>query len=72
MLIHFKNEKLRRFLFYLDQNTTKGDVKRERVYKSGGHVEETPPMNAPNWTKSGYDGPLKSPVREAISKYTSK
>ena len=71
MLIHFKT-KLRRFLYYVDSNTTKGDKKRERVYKPSEYVEETAPNSAPSWTKSGYDRPLKNPVAKAISKLQNK
>ncbi|GET63883.1 hypothetical protein GLOIN_2v1485492 [Rhizophagus irregularis DAOM 181602=DAOM 197198] len=63
---------LRRFLYYVDSNTTKGDKKRERVYKPSEYVEETAPNSAPSWTKSGYDGPLKNPVAKAISKLQNK
>ncbi|GET62071.1 hypothetical protein GLOIN_2v1483992 [Rhizophagus irregularis DAOM 181602=DAOM 197198] len=55
-----------------DDNTTKGDKKRERVYKPSEYVEETAPNSAPSWTKSGYDGPLKNPVAKAISKLQNK
>ncbi|GET54822.1 hypothetical protein GLOIN_2v1485492 [Rhizophagus irregularis DAOM 181602=DAOM 197198] len=63
---------LRRFLYYVDSNTTKGDKKRERVYKPSEYVEETAPNSAPSWTKSGYNGPLKNPVAKAISKLQNK
>ncbi|GBC12551.2 hypothetical protein GLOIN_2v1485492 [Rhizophagus irregularis DAOM 181602=DAOM 197198] len=63
---------LRRFLYYVDSNTTKGDKKRERVYKPSEYVKETAPNSAPSWTKSGYDGPLKNPVAKAISKLQNK
>ncbi|GBC29391.2 hypothetical protein GLOIN_2v1485492 [Rhizophagus irregularis DAOM 181602=DAOM 197198] len=58
---------LRRFLYYVDSNTTKGDKKRERMYKPSEYVEETVPNSTPSWTKSGYDGPLKNPVIKAIN-----
>ncbi|GBC13882.2 hypothetical protein GLOIN_2v1485492 [Rhizophagus irregularis DAOM 181602=DAOM 197198] len=67
-----EDDTLRRFLYYVDSNTTKGDKKRERVYKPGEYVEETAPNSAPSWTKSGYDGPLKNPVAKAISKLQNK
>ncbi|UZO17223.1 uncharacterized protein OCT59_008584 [Rhizophagus irregularis] len=63
---------LRRFLYYVDSNTTKGDKKRERMYKPSEYVEETVPNSTPSWTKSGYDGPLKNPVIKAISKLQNK
>ncbi|PKK56710.1 hypothetical protein RhiirC2_799449 [Rhizophagus irregularis] len=63
---------LRRFLYYVDSNTTKGDKKREWMYKPSEYVEETAPNSAPSWTKSGYDGPLKNPVAKAISKLQNK
>ena len=66
------NKKLRRFLFYIDENTKKGIKKRERVHKPSEYVEETTPSNAPDWTKHGYDGPLKSPTTKAIEKYMEK
>ncbi|CAG8759832.1 16281_t:CDS:2, partial [Rhizophagus irregularis] len=55
-----------------DGNTTKGDKKRERMYKPSEYVEETVPNSTPSWTKSGYDGPLKNPVIKAISKLQNK
>ncbi|GET62073.1 hypothetical protein GLOIN_2v1485492 [Rhizophagus irregularis DAOM 181602=DAOM 197198] len=67
-----EDDTLRRFLYYVDSNTTKGDKKRERVYKPSEYVEETAPNSAPSWTKSGYDGPLKNPVAKAISKLQNK
>ncbi|GBC41666.2 hypothetical protein GLOIN_2v1485492 [Rhizophagus irregularis DAOM 181602=DAOM 197198] len=63
---------LRRFLYYVDSNITKGDKKREQVYKPSEYVEETAPNSAPSWTKSGYDGPLKNPIAKAISKLQNK
>jgi hypothetical protein len=63
---------LRRFLFYLDQNAKKGNEKRARVYDSSQSVDEAVPLDAPDWTKSGYDGPLKSLTIKAVSKYISK
>lgn len=60
---------MRQFLYYIDQNTTKGIKKRERVYKPSEYVDETAPSNAPDWTKSGYDGPLKKPTVKAVNKY---
>ena len=56
MLIFFKNKKLRRFLYYVDQNAEKGIEKRERVYKHHEYVEEGAPLSAPDCAKSGYDG----------------
>jgi hypothetical protein len=62
---------LRRFLYYVDKNTKKGIRKRERVYKHSEYVEETAPSNAPDWTKSGYDGPLKKLIVKAVNKYVT-
>jgi hypothetical protein len=59
-------------LFYVDKNAKKGIKKRERVYKQQEYVEEGAPLNAPDWTKSDYDGPLKSPAVKAVSKYITK
>jgi len=73
MLIYFfKNKKLRRFLFYVDQNAKKGIKKQERVYKHYEYVEEGAPLNALDWTKSGYDDLLKNLAVKAVSKYTTK
>ena len=75
MLIHFflkKIKKLRRFLFYVDQNSRQGFRKRERVYKQSEYVEEKAPTSAPDWTISGYDGPLKNLAAKAVSKYITK
>ncbi|GBC42035.2 hypothetical protein GLOIN_2v1485492 [Rhizophagus irregularis DAOM 181602=DAOM 197198] len=70
--LRWRSSTLRRFLYYVDSNTTKGDKKRERVYKPSEYVEETAPNSAPSWTKSGYNGPLKNPVAKAISKLQNK
>ncbi|GET67096.1 hypothetical protein GLOIN_2v1485492 [Rhizophagus irregularis DAOM 181602=DAOM 197198] len=70
--LRWHSSTLRRFLYYVNSNTTKGDKKRERVYKPSEYVEETAPNSAPSWTKSGYDGPLKNPVAKAISKLQNK
>jgi hypothetical protein len=59
-------------LYYVDQNAKKGIKKRERIYKQGEYVEEEAPPNAPDWIKSGYDGPLKGPTTKAFSKYVDK
>jgi hypothetical protein len=64
-----KNKKLRKLLFYVDQNTKQGIKKRERVFKYDEYVEEGAPANAPDWTISGYTGPLKNLTNKAISKY---
>jgi hypothetical protein len=63
-----KNKKLRRFLYYIDKNTKEGIKKRERVYKPREYVDETAPSDAPGWTRSGYDGPLKNPTSKAVNK----
>jgi len=64
-----KNKKLRKLLFYVDQNSKQGIRKRERKFKYDEYVEEEAPSNAPDWTKSGYNGPLKNLTTKAISKY---
>jgi hypothetical protein len=71
LIIYFfkKNKKLRRFLYYVDKNTKSGIKKRERVYRPSEYVEEAAPSDAPEWTKSGYDGPLKKLTTKAINKY---
>jgi hypothetical protein len=56
-------------LFYIDKNTKEGIKKRKRVYKYNEYVEEAEPLNAPDWTKSGYNGPLKDPTVKAVNKY---
>ena len=61
---------MRRLLFYIDKNTNQGIKKRERVRKHSEYVEEAAPANAPDWTKSGYDGPLRGLTADAINKYT--
>ncbi|GET54637.1 hypothetical protein GLOIN_2v1485492 [Rhizophagus irregularis DAOM 181602=DAOM 197198] len=70
--LRWRSSTLRRFLYYVDSNITKGDKKREQVYKPSEYVEETAPNSAPSWTKSGYDGPLKNPIAKAISKLQNK
>ncbi|PKK57929.1 hypothetical protein RhiirC2_720891 [Rhizophagus irregularis] len=70
--LRWRSSTLRRFLFYLDQNTTKGITKRTRVYDSSQSVDEVMPLDAPDWTKSGYDGPLKILTTKAVNKYISK
>ena len=62
---------MRRFLYYIDKNTTQGIKKWERVYKPNEYVEETVPSDAPDWTKSGYDSPLRKLAIKAVSKYTN-
>jgi hypothetical protein len=59
-------------LVYVDQNTKKGLKKRERIYKHGEYAEEEGPSNAPDWTKSGYDGPLRTLTTKALDKYLDK
>jgi len=49
-----------RLLFYVDKNTKKGIEKHSRVHDSNTYADEEAPLNAPDWTKSGYEGPLKS------------
>jgi hypothetical protein len=53
----------------VDQNSKQGIRKRERKFKYDEYVEEEAPSNAPDWTKSGYNGPLKNLTTKAISKY---
>jgi hypothetical protein len=55
-------------LYYVDRNTKEGIKKRERMRKHNEYVEEAEPLNAPDWTKSGYNGPLKEPTAKAVSK----
>ena len=70
MLIHlFKKKKLRRFLFYVDKNTKKGIEKRSRVNENNRNADEKAPPNAPEWTKSGYNGPLKNLATTIINKF---
>ncbi|GES77598.1 hypothetical protein GLOIN_2v1486226 [Rhizophagus clarus] len=46
--------------------------KREWVYRPSEYVEEAVPSDAPEWTKSGYNGPLKELTTKAINKYINK
>ena len=56
-------------LFYVDRNTKEGIKKRERVHKNDEYLEEAASLNAPDWTKSGYDSLLKNAIIKAVSKY---
>ena len=71
-LIHFFKKKLWRLLFYVDKNTKKGIEKRSRVHDSNTYADEEAPLNAPDWTKSGYEGPLKSLTTKVVNKFISK
>ena len=63
------NKKLRKLLFYVNQNTKQDIKKRERVFKYDEYVDEEAPSNAPDWTKSVYNGSLKNLATKTISKY---
>ena len=39
------------------------------MYNNDEYVKEAAPLSAPNWTKLGYDSPLKNVAIEAVSKY---
>ena len=56
-------------LFYVDRNTKEGIKKQEWVYKNDKYVEEVAPLNAPDWTKLGYNDLLKNATIKAVSKY---
>lgn len=65
---------MRRFLrYYLDAMfyQQKPDRrKRTRVYDEFQFApEETAPLNAPQWTKSGYNGSMKAVIKKAVLKY---
>jgi hypothetical protein len=57
-------------LYYVDKNTKEGIKKRERVRKHNEYVEEAEPLYAPDWTKLGYNGPLKELAIKAVDKYS--
>lgn len=66
IIIFFKKtKKLRNMFFYLDKNAKRGLVKRNQIYDKDNYANETVPPNAPDWTISGYNGPLKNLVKEA-------
>ena len=56
-------------MYYIDKNTKEGIKRRERMYNNDEYVEEAAPLSAPDWTKLGYDGPLKNAAIEAVNKY---
>lgn len=66
----FLKKKLRRLLFYVDLNTKKTSTKkRERIYNKNESIEDPLPSDAPDWVKSGYDGPLRSQTAKIVDKY---
>ena len=52
----------------IDEDTKNTRKKRKRLYSNGfAPNEETAPVNAPNWTKSGYNGTLKKSIENYLS-----
>jgi len=47
--------------------------KRTRVYDTSNFAtgETKAPLNAPRWTKSGYNGSMKAVIKRAVSKYNN-
>jgi len=47
--------------------------KRTRVYDTSNFAtgETKAPLNAPRWTKSGYNGSMKTVIKRAVSKYNN-
>jgi len=47
--------------------------KRTRVYDTSNFAtgETKAPLNAPRWTKSGYNGSMKAVIKRAASKYSN-
>ena len=47
--------------------------KRTRVYDTSNFAtgETKAPLNAPQWTKSGYNGSMKAVIKRAVSKYNN-
>jgi hypothetical protein len=47
--------------------------KRTRVYDTSNFAtgETKAPLNAPRWTKSGYNGSMKAVIKRAASKYNN-
>jgi len=47
--------------------------KRTRVYDTTNFAtdETKAPLNAPRWTKSGYNGSMKAVIKRAVSKYNN-
>ena len=47
--------------------------KRTRVYDTSNFAtgETKAPLNAPRWTKSGYNGLMKAVIKRAVSKYNN-
>ena len=47
--------------------------KRTRVYDTSNFAtgETKAPLNAPRWTKSGYNGSMKAAIKRAVSKYNN-
>ena len=52
----------------IDKDTKNTHKKRKRLYSNRfAPNEETAPVNAPNWTKSGYNGTLKKSIENYLS-----
>ena len=47
--------------------------KRTRVYDTSNFAtdETKAPLNAPRWTKSGYNGSMRAVIKRAASKYNN-
>jgi hypothetical protein len=47
--------------------------KRTRVYDNLSYANEVEaPLNAPRWTRSGYNGSMRAEIKKAISKNSEK
>ena len=52
----------------IDKDIKNTRKKRKRLYSNEfAPNEETAPVNAPNWTKSGYNGTLKKSIENYLS-----
>jgi hypothetical protein len=62
---------LRDYLDVLFYQQTVDKRRRKRVFDESQYApgEETAPLNAPRWTKSGYDGSMLSIITKAVEKY---
>jgi hypothetical protein len=47
--------------------------KRTHIYDTSNFAtgETKAPLNAPRWTKSGYNGSMKAVIKRAVSKYNN-
>jgi hypothetical protein len=62
---------LRNYLDVLFYQQTIDKRRRKRVFDDSQYApgEETAPLNAPRWTKSGYNGSMLEIITKAAQKY---